>query len=140
MESRVFRKHLTKISRTRTCERARRGKIAFKIVLMTIKRILDQSANWLSVATGTQQSLSIITHFSATCMCTKLPMPMMQSPLRKHLNNRCAHQARAGHVASRGGKSGLSNKPIFPQPLCFSLKLLLSEEPEAHASGACLLL
>ena len=42
-------------------------------------------------------------------------------------------------IASRGGKSGLSNKPIFPQPLCLSLKLLLSEEPEAHASGACLL-
>ena len=27
---------------------------------------------------------------------------------------------RAGHVASRGGKSGLSNEPIFPQPLCLS--------------------
>ena len=25
-------------------------------------------------------------------------------------------QVRAGHVASRGGKSCLSNKPIFPQP------------------------
>ena len=33
---------------------------------------------------------------------------------------------------------GLSNKPIFPQPLCLS-KQPLSEEPEAHASGACLL-
>ena len=29
-------------------------------------------------------------------------------------------QARAGHVASRGGKSGHSDKPIFPQPLCLS--------------------
>ena len=48
-------------------------------------------------------------------------------------------QARAGHVASRGGKSGLSIKPIFPQPLCLSLITPLSEEPKAHASGACLL-
>ena len=49
-------------------------------------------------------------------------------------------QARAGHVASRGGKSGLSYKPIFPQPLCLSKQHKCSEEPEAHASGACLLL
>ena len=28
---------------------------------------------------------------------------------------------------------------IFPQPLCLSLNKPLSEEPEAHASGACLL-
>ena len=52
----------------------------------------------------------------------------------------CAHQARAGHVGSRGGKSGLSNNPIFPQPLCLSLIKPLSEEPEAHARGAHLLL
>ena len=37
------------------------------------------------------------------------------------LQRRRAHQARAGQVASRGGKRGLSNKPIFPQPLCLSL-------------------
>ena len=60
-------------------------------------------------------------------------------PLPGVTSRRRAHQARAGHVALRGGKSGLRNKPIFPQPLCLSLKLLLSEEPEAHASGACLL-
>ena len=56
------------------------------------------------------------------------------------LSNSRAHQAHVGHVhvASRGGKRGLSNKPIFPQPLCLS-KQPLSEEPEAHVSGACLL-
>ena len=45
----------------------------------------------------------------------------------------------AGHVAWRGGKSGLGDKPIFPQPLCLSPNKPLSKEPEAHASGACLL-
>ena len=47
---------------------------------------------------------------------------------------------RAGHVASRGGKSGLSNKPIFAQPFCLSKQHKHGEEPEAHASGAYLLL
>ena len=36
------------------------------------------------------------------------------------------------------GKSGLSNKPIFPQPPCPSQQQKHSKEPEAHASGACL--
>ena len=44
-----------------------------------------------------------------------------------------------GHVAPRGGKSGLRNKPIFPQPLCLSKQHECGEEPEAHASGACLI-
>ena len=51
----------------------------------------------------------------------------------------CAHQACAGHVASRGGKCGLSNKPVFPQSPCCSQQHGHSAEPEAHASGACLL-
>ena len=45
----------------------------------------------------------------------------------------------AGHAASRGGKSGLSDKPIFPKPRCLSQQQKFSEEPEAHTSGACLL-
>ena len=49
------------------------------------------------------------------------------------------HQVRAGHVTSTGAKCGLSNKPIFPQPLCLSQQHKHGEEPEAHASGACLL-
>ena len=48
-------------------------------------------------------------------------------------------KARVGHVAWRGGKCGLSNKPIFPQPLCLSQQHKCGKEPEAHASGACLL-
>ena len=39
-----------------------------------------------------------------------------------------------------GGKSRLSNKPIFPQPLCLSQQHKHGKEPEAHTSGACLLL
>ena len=35
-------------------------------------------------------------------------------------HHHCAHQTRAGHITSRGGKSGLSNEPIFPQPPCLS--------------------
>ena len=46
----------------------------------------------------------------------------------------------AGHVTSRGGKSGLSNKPIFAQPPCLSKQCEHGEEPEAHTSGAHLLL
>ena len=52
----------------------------------------------------------------------------------------CGSRARAGHVTSRGGKCGLSNKPNFPPPLCLSQQHKYGEEPEAHASGACLLL
>ena len=44
------------------------------------------------------------------------------------------------HFRGEGKAVRLSNKPIFPQPLCLSLIKLLSKEPEAHASGACLLL
>ena len=51
----------------------------------------------------------------------------------------CGSRARAGHVTSRGGKCGLSNKPIFPQPLCLPQQHNCGQEPEAHASGACLL-
>ena len=39
-------------------------------------------------------------------------------------------------MSHRGGKSGLSNKPIFPQPPCPSEQCKHDEEPEAHASGA----
>ena len=49
----------------------------------------------------------------------------------------CAHQAHSGHVASRGGKSDLSNKPIFPQPLCQQTTQLRTRS--SHASGAFLL-
>ena len=43
-------------------------------------------------------------------------------------------------LLQRGGKSGLlSNEPIFPQPPCLSQQHKHSEEPEVHASGACLL-
>ena len=38
-----------------------------------------------------------------------------------------------------GRKSGLSDKPIFPQPPCVSQHQKHSKEPEAHTSGACLL-
>ena len=41
-----------------------------------------------------------------------------------------SHQAHAGHVASRGGKSGLSNKPIFPQPLCLSKQNHTAKNPK----------
>ena len=41
--------------------------------------------------------------------------------------------------SSRGGKCGLSNMPIFPQPLCLSKQHKHGKEPEAHASGAWLL-
>ena len=43
--------------------------------------------------------------------------PSLLSLVRRDL---AAPTRRAGHVASRGGKSGLRNKPIFPQPLCLS--------------------
>ena len=55
------------------------------------------------------------------------------------MTHRRTSHCRTGHVASRGGKCGLSDKPIFPQPPCLSKQHKHNEEPEAHASGACLL-
>ena len=43
-------------------------------------------------------------------------------------------------IAQEKGKIGLSNKPIFPQIPCLSQQRKHREEPEAHTSGACLLL
>ena len=51
---------------------------------------------------------------------------------------RSAHWVRAGHVAQRGGKSGVSNKPIFPQPLCLSKQHNTAKNPKlTQVEHAC---
>ena len=90
----------------------------------------DAHARQTEVRLSVERSLSFV---GQPCLYFNTPLPGATWP-------RLAHQAPAGHVASRGGKSGLSNKPIFPRPLCFSLNKPISEEPEAHTSGAYLLL
>ena len=47
--------------------------------------------------------------------------------------------ASCGNFLFPTGKSGLSNKPIFPKPPCLSQQQKHSKESEAHTSGACML-
>ena len=60
----------------------------------------------------------------------RLHLVSFNPPSSPWCNVTSQRQPHAGHFALRGGKSGLSNMPIFPQPLCCSKQHNQAKNPK----------